>query len=261
MRTLRLIWVFLRLSALNEFQYRANLVMQLFNSVLDLSIGLAGLALVFYHTESLAGWLPEELLVVVGVHVLTGGLLRTVIQPSMGKLMEDIGEGTLDYTLTKPEDAQLLVSLGRMELWRSVDVLLGIGVIVYASWQLGQNVGLLETALFSLALISGSLLIYAFWLGLTTSAFWVVRMWAVFEFFESLYQAGRWPVGIYPDWLRIGLTFLVPVAFAVTVPSEALTDRLTPNTLVLAIVLAFGAMLLSRLFWRIGLRRYSGASA
>jgi len=28
--------------------------------------------------------------------------------------------------------------------------------------------------------------------------------------FQGVYAAGRWPVGIYPDWLRVGLTFLVP---------------------------------------------------
>ena len=47
------------------------------------------------------------------------------------------------------------------------------------------------------------------------------------QLFQSLYDAGRWPIGIYPDWLRAALTFLVPVAFAVTIPSEALLGRLT----------------------------------
>ena len=51
---------------------------------------------------------------------------------------------------------------------------------------------------------------------------------------QGWFAAGRWPVTIYPGWLRIGLTFLVPVAFAVTVPAEALASRLTPTTLGLA---------------------------
>jgi ABC-2 type transport system permease protein len=68
-------------------------------------------------------------------------------------------------------------------------------------------------------------------------------------------------VGIYPSWLRIGLTFLVPVAFAVTVPAEALTARLTPLTLGLAVGMAVLALLAARWFWHLGLRHYSGASA
>jgi ABC-2 type transport system permease protein len=57
------------------------------------------------------------------------------------------------------------------------------------------------------------------------------------------------------------LTFLVPVAFAVTVTAEGLTGRLTLQTLLLAVALALVMLLVSRLFWRFGIRYYSGASA
>lgn len=261
MHYLRLIWTYLRLSALNELQYRANLLLQLFNSVLGLGIGLAGLALVFYHTDSLAGWGPLELLVVVGVHTLIGGVVRSVIQPNMYQIAEAVQEGTLDYILTKPEDSQLLVSFTRFEMWKLIDVIVGLGVLTYAVIQLGEDIGLGEAAAFGILLLSGALIFYSFWLAIATTSFWVVRTWAMYEMFDRLYQAGRWPVGIYPTWLRLGLTFLVPVAFAVTVPAEALTDRLSPLTLGLALGMSALAIAAARWFWHFGLRHYSGASA
>ena len=36
--------------------------------------------------------------------------------------MEDVQQGTLDYALTKPEDAQVLVSVREFRIWQSVDV-------------------------------------------------------------------------------------------------------------------------------------------
>ena len=63
------------------------------------------------------------------------------------------------------------------------------------------------------------------------------------------------------SWLRIGLTYLVPIAFAVTVPAEALTSRLTVETLAIATVFAAVLVLVTRWIWRTGLRQYSGASA
>ena len=72
---------------------------------------------------------------------------------------------------------------------------------------------------------------------------------------------GRWPVSTYPRWLRTGLTFLVPIAFAVTVPAQALTRRLNGRTLLFALGLAVLFVIFTRWFWRRGLRRYSGASA
>src|SRR5688500_7859697 len=108
---LRLMYHYFRVGALNELQYRVNFFVQLVQSAVALGVALAGLALVFRHTTELGGWSPAELLAVVGVHTLIMGVIRAVIEPNMTRLMEDVRQGTLDYALTKPEDAQVLVSV------------------------------------------------------------------------------------------------------------------------------------------------------
>ncbi len=261
MRPIRLAWLYLRLGILNELQYRVNFFVQILQSTVALGTGLAALALVFSYTQSLAGWSHPELLAVLGVYVLVGGLIKMTIQPNMSRLMEDVQQGTLDYVLTKPEDAQVLVSVRELRLWQVVDVVLGGIVLSVAISRLGQTVGVREALLFALALALAGAMIYSLWLIITTGAFWVVRMENVIELLQGLYQAGRWPVDVYPGALRLGLTFLVPVGIAITVPAEALTARLTSSTLLLAVVVAATLLLFSRWFWTFGLRHYSGASA
>lgn len=53
-RSLALAATFLRISAMNELQYRANFI-QLFQSLVAVATGLAVLGLVFSHTRQLAG--------------------------------------------------------------------------------------------------------------------------------------------------------------------------------------------------------------
>lgn len=261
MGVFRLMYHYFRVGAMNELQYRVNFWLQLLESAVALGVGLAGLGLVFSHTTDLAGWSRAELLAVMGVHILMGGLIGAVIQPNMVRLMEDVREGTLDFALTKPEDAQALVSVREIRLWRLVDVAIGAVVIAVALAELGGQVGAGELLVFALVLVLGALMIYSFWMLLTTISFWVVRVDEMLNLFEGLYAAGRWPVGIYPGWLQGLLTFLVPVAFAVTVPAEALTGRLNLGTLALAAALATVLLILARVVWRVGLRQYSGASA
>jgi len=114
---------------------------------------------------------------------------------------------------------------------------------------------------FIAALILGGIMIYCFWMILTATAFKFVRVYEMVNLFEGVYAAGRWPVTIYPDWLRIGLTFLVPIAFAVTVPAEALINRLTPLTLLGALGLTLFLIVAARVAWRLGVRIYSSASS
>jgi ABC-2 type transport system permease protein len=261
MRYFRLFGTYFRVGVLNELQYRVNFFAQLFQSLLSLGTGLIGLALVFSYTDSLGGWGRAELLAVMGVHILMGGLINTIIQPNMERLIDDIHNGTLDFVLTKPEDSQVMVSVRETRIWQTVDVAMGLGVLGYAALQLRETIGMAEAAGFVAALLFGGVMVYCFWLMLTTGAFWIVRADNILEIFQSMYAAGRWPIGIYPDWLRTGLTFLVPIAFAVTVPAEAVIGRLTPQTLSGAAVFAVALLILSRQVWKWGLRHYTGASA
>jgi ABC-2 type transport system permease protein len=260
-RGLRLSWLFFRIGALNELQYRANFWLQLLQSAIALGTGLAVLALVFSQTPALNGWSQPELLAVMGVHILMGGVIGVLIQPSMERLRQDIREGTFDFVLTKPEDVQVLSSVREIRIWQAVDIVVGLVVLVFAVGQLGGTLGPLEALAFLIALLIGGLMIYSFWLLVTTVAFWIVRIDEIAELFQGVYQSGRWPVTIYPDWLRISLTFLVPIAFAVTVPAQALTGRLSPEALGLAALFALILLGATRAFFRRGLRAYSGASA
>ncbi|MEM7129509.1 MAG: ABC-2 family transporter protein [Chloroflexota bacterium] len=261
MNQLRVLWTFFRLGAMNELAYRVNFFTQVIQVAVSLVLSLGALAVVFNQTETLGGWYPAEMIALVGIYILVGGLINLVIQPSMSRFMEDIRMGTLDFMILKPEDAQFLVSVRQIAIWKMVDVLVGIGVIIVALIRLGTQFGVVQAISFGIALVAGGAIVYSFWMMLATCAFWFIKTENILVIFESMYQAARWPVTIYPLWLQTILTFLVPVAFAVTVPAQALTDRLSVQTLLLAILVAVALLAVARWFWNFGIRFYAGASA
>jgi ABC-2 type transport system permease protein len=261
MKFFKLAWTYLRIGVMNELQYRVNFFIQLLQSAIAVATGLIGLSLVFGQVNSLAGWSQSELLAVMGVHILMGGVIRSAIQPNMERLMNDVLNGTLDFALTKPADAQALVSVREFRFWQLTDVLVGLAILIIAVIQLQAKMAALQIVAFIAALIMGAIMLYCVWLMVTSISFWVIRVNEIVNLFEGLYAAGRWPVSLYPDWLRTGMTFLVPVAFAVTVPAEAMTNRLTPQTMLFAFGLTIFFLVLARGVWLLGLRSYSGASA
>jgi len=258
---MRLAWTYLRLGVLNEMQYRANFFVAIVQSLLGVAVAIAVLALVYSKTDALNGWTQSELLVVLGIQILLGGVIHATVQPNMERLTQEVQDGKLDFALVKPADSQLLISLRELRLWQFVDVLSGAVVIGVGVSRLQTAVGIGGAFAFLVLLLIGASLLYCFWLILATGSFWVVNMWFLADLFEGIYQVGRWPIGIYPGWLRYSMTFLVPIGFAVTVPAEAVTHRLKWQTVVVAIVFAVVVFLVARRFWRFGLSRYSGASA
>jgi len=257
----RLAWTHLRVGVLNEMQYRANFFIQLVQSTVAVATGLIALAVIFDHTTDLNGWTRPELLIVMGVFTLVGGLIGFAIEPNMGRVLTDIHQGTFDFVLTKPADSQLLSSVRQFHLWRLVDAGVGLGVIVWGLIRLDGSLSVGDIAGFVMTLVAGMILIYCLWLIVTSGAFWIVRMDEVHDLFMGLYRAGQYPVTVYPIGLKLILTYLVPIGFAVTVPAESLTGRLTWERVVATAVFLLVVVAVTRLIWRAGTRHYSGASA
>jgi ABC-2 type transport system permease protein len=68
-------------------------------------------------------------------------------------------------------------------------------------------------------------------------------------------------LSIYAGWLQGTLTFLIPLAFAVTVAAETLTNRVGPVWLLAGLGITALIITITRWIWSANLKRYSGASA
>ncbi|MEO3825527.1 ABC-2 family transporter protein [Actinomadura sp. B10D3] len=261
MRAPRLALLMLRVQLLNELQYRANLAVQLLQNVIALVIGVITIDLVFDHVDDLDGWSRPQLLVLFGVFTLVGGLLRMIVRPVFAKLVEDVREGGFDFVLAKPVDTQLWVSSRAVDLWQGIDVLFGLGVIVWATTLLPAQIRVTDVVMFCVALLLGTVILYCFLFSLVTTSFWFVRTEEIAELFQYVYQAGRWPMTIYPGWLRVALTFVVPIGLSVSLPADALLSRLSGYALLGELAVAVVFVAFTRWIFRLGIRNYTGASA
>jgi ABC-2 type transport system permease protein len=261
MRSIALAWAHFKIGAMNELQYRSNFFIQVIHSGIALATGLIAIILVFSHTQALEGWSRPELLAVMGIHIALGGVIRTWIQPNMQRILEDVREGNFDYVLAKPVDAQLLVSIRQFKIWHSVDLIIGGSVLGYALTQIGGSIGLAEAVAFAVVVTAGGVMIYCAYFIVITMSFRVISLEDVMDLFNGVYETGRWPVTIYPTWLRGMLTFLVPLAFAVTIPAETLSARVSLGVVGVAVAFCAVLLLITRLVWVTNLRKYAGASA
>jgi ABC-2 type transport system permease protein len=261
-RRMDLLLLFFKLGFVTEAEYRMNFYLHVFETSVKFITGISVLWVVFSQTKSIGGWSWDELMVVLGLWFITSGLINMVIAPSMKQFMTDVWKGTLDYVLTKPENHQFMASARKVAIFQVIDLLIGISVLSTALVRLGAVIGVEQAIMFSLALFSGGVILYSFWVGLGTLAIWAVKLENLVLVFFAMFEAGRWPAGLYPFWLRYSLTFLVPVGLAITVPSEALLGRLHWSTVLLSSAWAVVTFFASAWFFNFGVRkRYMGASA
>jgi ABC-2 type transport system permease protein len=261
MRYLRLLGIFYKAALLADLEYRANFVVQVFLSMIQVAFGIIGVTIFFLHTERIGDWSFHEVLIVLGLFQFFVGLVDSLLTPNMQDIIEHIRVGTMDFILIKPINSQFHASLRRLNIWRLTDVLLGVGVILYAMNYLHIALSVDKVLIFLVLIVCGGLILYALVMLLVTSAFWLVQLENVMELLFTFYEAGRFPVTIFPTWVRAVLTFVVPIAFVTTVPASVVLGREKTEFAFYSIAIAALLMTLSVLYWRYAVRHYSSASS
>lgn len=260
-RHLRILAIYYRASVMSQMEYRANFASSLVLSLLWPFWVMSLLWVFFYHSPDLGGWTFNEALLVIGMYDIFIGLQETFLAPNIVQVTEHIQKGTLDFVLLKPANGQVLATITACNLMRLSDVVIGFGLIGAGLVRMGHVPTLLQFATFAVMIPAGMITVYSIWLMLTTLAFWFVRVDNLGEVFYAFYETGRFPVTVYNRWLRLVLTYIVPIAFLTTFPAATLLGKLSPYFVVGSIVIASVLFYISSRFWKYAIRFYSSASS
>ena len=260
-RTLRVIRAQLRASLAIALQYRFEFTVEGALALLWMGVTLVPLLVVFGTRETVAGWTFPEMLVVVGWFVALKGVLEGTLSPSLMQVIDHVRKGTLDFVLLKPADAQLLVSLSKIEPWRAID-LAGAGVIFVVAFRaMGRAPALHDVALAAVLLAAAVLVLYSIAILVVSIAFVAVRVDNLLYLFQSVFDVARWPSSVFRGVLAVLFTFVLPLALMTTYPSLALLGKLTARTALGAIAGTLAFATVARAIWIASIRRYSSASS
>ena len=241
--------------------YRADTIVNILLNIMWLGWELLGLSIIFSNTDTLGGWGFGELIALLGVFRLVNTLMMFLVWPNTEKFNQSIRDGSMDYTILQPVSSMFLVTFSRMNVWRIWDFILATVLIVVGINIAGDVTTPLSTFNFFLLTISGTVVIYSLWIVLIAFTFYFTKFDNNVTLLQALLDAGRYPVTVYPVWLKIIVTFLIPIAVATTVPLQALRQELDTSQVVMFLGIGIASFIIASLVWKEGLKRYSGASS
>jgi ABC-2 type transport system permease protein len=258
---LKLIRTFLKINIQMSLAYRTDTIVNILLNLMWLGWELLGLSIIFNNTQTLGGWGFGELVGLLGVFRLINTLMIALIWPNTEKFNQSIRDGSMDYTILQPVNSMFLVTFSRITVWRIWDLVLAFILIVAGIHLAGDITTPLSILTFLLLTASGALVIYSLWIVLIALTFWFTKFDNNVTILQALMDAGRYPVTVYPVWLRIIVTFIIPIAVATTVPLQALRGDLTLQRVLLFLVIGIASFWVASKVWKAGLKQYSGASS
>jgi ABC-2 type transport system permease protein len=261
MNVLKLLSAFLKVNIQMSLAYRADAVVNILLNVMWLGWELLSLSIIFNNTDTIGGWDFSELIALLGVFRLVHTLMIALIWPNTEKFNQSIRDGSMDYTLLQPINSMFLVTFSRITVWRAWDFILAIILIVIGVNMSGDTTTPLQILTFVVLTASGAIIIYSLWIVLIALTFWFTKFDNNVTILQALLDAGRYPVTVYPAWLRILVTFVIPIAVATTVPLQGLRGDLTLSRVAMFVAIGMISFVIAVQVWKAGLKQYSGASS
>ncbi len=261
MHTLKVLSALLKINIQMSLAYRTDTIVNILLNLMWLGWDLLSLSIIFNNTATIGGWGFPELIGLLGVFRLINTMMIALVWPNTEKFNQSIRDGSMDYTILQPANSMFLTTFSRITIWRVWDLVLAFILITVGIRMSGDTITPPQILTFVLLAISGMLVIYSLWIILISLTFWFTKFDNNVTIMQALLDSGRYPVSVYPIWLRIIITYVIPIAVATTVPLQALRGDLTLNRILIFAFIGIASFLVASQVWKFGLKRYSGASS
>ncbi len=259
----RLIGIYFKTAVQKYLAYPFDFYARLMQVAISLIGSIGGIFILYTQTNSINGWKIYDSIMVAGTYMLVQGAKNLFIEPSLSSISGlggDLWTGNFDYILMKPISSRLYISIKNWDPMAFIDIVVSVIIILLATSFSGYSITFKDVFMFVFVLSIGLFLIYSIMMIFVSVAFWYLGTPLIW-IFNSIMEMGRYPVTFYPKTRRLILTWILPIGFIITVPSQALVGTIGWATILFGIMITVIFYLFSSWFYNFSIKKYSGASS
>lgn len=260
-RFLRLYLAVVRFSVSRSMEFRFDFFFRFFMDCIYYAVSIGFFQIIFLHIGALGGWREDQVLVFLAGALLLDGLYMTIIAPNIWEFPAIVNRGELDSYLTRPAPALLTMLLRSFACSSALNVLVGIGLLVYAVWSYQGPFGAGQLLGFLFLLANGFVLIVCVRLFSVLPVFWTHSPFGFHMLFHALDQVAERPEVVFRGLARFFFLTVVPFFVITSFPARWFFGTLSFAEAVYAVLLTLVFVGIVRFFWLKGVRAYSSASS
>ena len=266
MNDIQLYFRLIRISLLGHMQYRANFIAGLLGVIVWNIVNLGLIGVLITRFTSLKDWTLWQVVFLYSLWILEHSLYSVFFSHTR-QLEEYLIEGTFDQFLLRPA-SPLIQLLGReLQYIETADMLIGVAGLSLAYVQLDLHWNVWKWGFFTVAVISGAIIVWAIDLLIACSAFWTGRSRGTYIIVAPFYGlVHQYPVDIFGKAFRLIVTGLIPIAFMNYYPALVLLNKLdqvdAPGWLsYMSPMVALLLLGVVSMVWRLALKHYTSSGS
>jgi ABC-2 type transport system permease protein len=244
-----------------RMQYRADFIISSIGMFFTSLATLAVFWVLFSSIHDLAGWSFMEMVFIYAFYMIAISPMQ-ILFDHVWQLRYHLQQGTFLKYYFRPLNMMFYYMSEMFDLKGLTQLLVGIGLLVYASVKLGLawtplRILLLLATLGSAALVLISIVVLA-----SCSAFWITNSFPVLNLAWKLREFSPYPMSIFDGAFRFVFTFLLPIGFVAFYPSQLfLRPQDVPVLVYFSPVVGIALFALTYRVWQLGVNSYTGTGS
>jgi ABC-2 type transport system permease protein len=256
-RQLDLIWTTAKVASLDRLDTIGNFIFVAIGLIVQTGLFIVFFKALFLHTKEIGGWGINEMIVLLGTYRLLESIAWSTYIRGYAKLPRFIENGELDVLLTKPVNLRFFLCFRHVDMLVTMPMMgLDIALIAYGVLHSSHAVNIW---LFLLCITCAAFINFSVISIISTISFFVLFPQTSYLYIEVL-KLGRYPITIYKGLTRFFLSFIIPIAFMTTLPARAIFGNIAMQEMVLMITISIIFYFIGRVFWQLGINKYSSAN-
>jgi len=250
-----------RYTIVRTLMFRGDFLIWSLVELFWMGVNLGMIAVIYRHTQSIAGWNEFQMVLLVGTAMLIQRLLMGFFWTSIFEMGRNIRTGDFDFFLAQPGNPMFMATTRKLDPDGLLNALVAVGVVAYAAHRLGLHPGVLDLILYAGLIFSGLVIHYSI-LALSMSlAFWLRNAQGIEGTYFTLADFGRLPREAFRGIGRLLVVWILPVVVVSNAPARTLLNGFEPRWVAWA--LSAAAIWFGLAVWTFqrGLRRYASASS
>lgn len=260
---MKLYFKYISLLLRSQLQYKASFIMTVITQFIQPFALFAGIYFLFERFGSIKGWTRYEVFICYAV-VGACFSISTCFARGFDNFDNMIRTASFDRILVRPRGTVLQVLGSSFDIKRIGHLLQTTIVLIVALIGADISWSLVKVILLINMLIGGSVIFSGVYMLQAAAAFWTIEALEVANIFtHGMKEHASYPLNIFPKWITVFFTFVIPFGTVNYLPMQYLLDRIDGAGWIYTLIPILGSLFILPCIWawRMGVRKYSSAGS
>lgn len=242
MRYLKLYFTYAKLSLMSKLVYKANAFIGIIAFLFMEATSLMTLYFLVSSVPSIEGYNIYQIGLLFGLTNMAVGIDHLFTDKLWTVAYFEVKLGKLDHMFLRPLPVLFQVIASEVQLEALGELIIATAMIILCGSKVNIQGGVGAILLVILGIICASLIITSFKIMVASLAFKFKRSGPLLQFIYNFTGYTKYPMNIYPKFIQVFLTFIIPLGLCIFYPFENLFAPIENPGLVALMMIGFTAV-------------------